>query len=357
MNQNKREKINQIAIKASDTILMALRKMDKQYVRLLFVMDGETFVNLVSIGDIQRAIINNFSLDTPVNKIFRKKVLVAKVGYDYDKVKTEMLENKTECMPVIDDNKKLVDTIFWEDLFKDKKQDNEILNLHVVIMAGGKGIRMRPITNIIPKPLIPIDDKTIIEHIIDNFQSVGCDKFYLSVNYKSDMIIDYFNKIDKNYKVEFISESKPLGTGGSLFLLKDLLKEPFFISNCDILINDDYRKIYNYHNEFQNELTVVASLRHYSIPYGTIETIEDGKLVSLHEKPELSFLINSGMYLLEPHLLDEIPDDQFFNITDLINNVKERGGKVGVFPVSEKSWIDIGEWDKYLDFVKFNYNK
>ncbi|NQU84277.1 MAG: mannose-1-phosphate guanylyltransferase, partial [Mariniphaga sp.] len=202
-------------------------------------------------------------------------------------------------------------------------------------------------------PLIPLDKKTIAEHIIDNFKNIGCNKFYFSINYKSEMIKQYFKELDKNYSVEFFEEDKPLGTAGSLHLLNGKIDKTFFISNCDIIIKDDYREIYKYHKEYKNELTIVGSFRHYHIPYGTLETGEDGRLISLQEKPQLSFLINSGMYILEPHLINEIPKNEFFHITDLIVKIKARNGRVGVFPVSEKSWIDIGEWDKYLRVIKY----
>jgi NDP-sugar pyrophosphorylase family protein len=219
-------------------------------------------------------------------------------------------------------------------------------------MAGGKGTRMQPLTHIIPKPLIPLDDKTIVEHIIDHFKKIGCKDFYMSVNYKAKNIRDYFAELEKDYNISFFEEAKPLGTAGSLHLLNGKIDKPFFISNCDILIEEDYREIYKYHKEYNNELTIVGSFRHYPIPYGTLETCEEGQLLSITEKPELSFLINSGMYILEPHLISEIPQNEFFHITDLIKKIKERNGRVGVFPVSEKSWVDIGEWDKYLGRIR-----
>ena len=344
----KSQKTNQISINKNTTILEALKKMDELFVRLLLVMEDDIFISLVSIGDLQRAIIKNLPLTTPVNNIFRKNIQVGNIEDDYNKIKKNMLANKTECMPILDKNNKLVDAIFWEDLFAETERNEKKLDLPVIIMAGGKGTRMRPLTNVIPKPLIPIDDKTIAEHIIDNFQKIGCNNFYFSVNYKSEMIKDYFNKLDKNYNIEFFEEEKPLGTAGSLHLLTGKINKTFFISNCDILIKDDYREIYKYHKEYKNELTIVGSFRHYPIPYGTLETGDGGKLISLQEKPQLSFLINSGMYILEPHLIEEIPKNQFFNITDLINKIKDRNGRVGVFPVTEKSWVDIGTWNEYL---------
>ena len=219
-------------------------------------------------------------------------------------------------------------------------------------MAGGKGTRLKPLTNIIPKPLLPIGEKTILETIMDKFMDIGCSAFYLSVNYKADSIRHYFDTLERNnYTISYFKEDKPLGTIGSLFLLKRIINQTFFISNCDIIIEEDYSEIYKYHKANSNEITIVAALKHYPIPYGTIETGENGKLITLTEKPELTFKINSGMYILEPHLLLEIPNNSFYHITDLIEKVKKRKGQIGVFPVSEKSWKDIGNWSEYKEMI------
>ena len=344
--------ISKIIISKNSTLLGALQQMDKTSARLLLVMDDNKFVSVISIGDIQRAIIANHDLDEPITNILRSKVNVASPYDNREKIKERMLRNRTEFMPIVDSNDDLVDVIFWKDIFKEKERVGEKLDLPVIIMAGGKGTRMRPLTHIIPKPLIPLDEKTISEHIIDNFKRVGCNKFYLSINYKAKMIREYFESMEKDYEIDFFEEIKPLGTAGSLHLLNGKIDSTFFISNCDILIAEDYYEIYKYHKEYNNELTIVGSFRHYPVPYGTLETCEEGRLVALKEKPELSFLINSGMYILEPHLIEEIPQNKFFHITDLIDKIMLRKGRVGVFPVSEKSWIDIGEWDEYLKNIK-----
>jgi NDP-sugar pyrophosphorylase family protein len=256
-------------------------------------------------------------------------------------------------MPVVNDKKELTKVYFWEDVFgEDEKRNQSKLNLPVVIMAGGKGTRLKPLTNVIPKPLIPIGDKTIIEEIMDRFVEVGCDDFYISVNYKAETIKQYFAQLkNDNYKTSYFQEEKPLGTAGSLFLIRDKINTTFFVSNCDIIINEDYSEILKYHRENKNELTIVAALKHYPIPYGTIKTKSKGVLDKLTEKPEITFQINSGMYILEPGLLDEIPENEFFHITHLIENIQKRDGNVGVFPVSEGSWKDIGNLDEYLKQV------
>jgi dTDP-glucose pyrophosphorylase len=324
--------------------------MDKIEKKLLLVFEGDHFVSLLSIGDIQRAIINNRSLETLVKDIIRKKTTVATIDDDFEDVKKVMIKGRTECMPILDKKGELYDVIFWEDIFGEgEKRITRKLNLPVVIMAGGAGTRLKPLTNVLPKPLIPIDEKTIMEHILDRFVSIGCRKIYASVNFKAEFIRFYFDNLNNpDYNITWFTEEKPLGTAGSLFLLKGKVKSTFFVSNCDILIDQDYGEIYDYHVEQKNELTIVAALKHVKIPYGTVETAEGGQLTALIEKPEITYKINSGLYILEPQLLNEIPENEFFNITDLIDRILKRKGRVGVFPVTENSWTDIGEWSEYL---------
>jgi dTDP-glucose pyrophosphorylase len=328
--------------------------MDELDKKLLIVFDEqEIFQGLLSVGDIQRAIINNRSVDTEVKEVLRGNIRVANPEDSYEEVKELMLEFRMELCPVLDAENNIVDVYFWEDIFGDYEiKPREHFSLPVVIMAGGFGTRLRPLTYVIPKPLIPIDDKTMLEHIFDRFNVYGCDRFYISVNYKSSLIEFYLKEQNLPYSISYFEEDKPLGTAGSLSLLKEELKETFFVSNCDILIEQDYSEILNYHRDNENELTVVAALKNYAIPYGTIETGKNGQLLSLNEKPDLTFKINSGMYILEPHLLNDIPEDEFFHITDLIEKIKKRKGNVGVFPVSEKSWKDVGEWDEYVKYIR-----
>ena len=223
----------------------------------------------------------------------------------------------------------------------------EKINLPVVIMAGGQGTRLRPLTNVIPKPLIPISEKTILEVIMDQFEGIGCKKFYISVNYKAEILEYYFNHLEHKYDIEFFREEKPLGTIGSVSLLKNKINTPFFVSNCDNLIDQDFRDVYEYHQNNQNDITIITSVKSYQIPYGVIETGPNGLLTNLTEKPEMTYMINTGVYILQPELINEIPSNHFFHITDLIIRLREKNGKIGCFPVSEKSWTDIGDWTEY----------
>lgn len=344
--------VSSLLISHKKTIISAMKHMDLIKRKLLIVLEENKYLGLVSIGDIQRAIIKNHKLTEPVSSIMRKDYIVAKPNQNIDDIKKLMIKLRAEFMPVVDSKNNLIDVYFWEDLFGETKKEPFFrFNLPVVIMAGGLGARLRPLTNVLPKPLIPIKDKTFIEEIFERFSNQGCDTFYISVNYKAELIEYYLQQQNLPYKLNYFQEDQPLGTAGSLSLLKGKINETFFVSNCDILIDQDYSEVLNYHLENKNEITIVAALKHYPIAYGTIETGDNGKLLKLIEKPEVTFKINSGMYILEPHLLNEIPSNKFFHITELIENINARGGKAGVFPVSEKSWKDVGNWNEYNQIV------
>ncbi len=354
MNAIKQERILGISIDGNSTIISALKLMDKKHLKLLLILDGQRFVSLLSIGDIQRAIISAVPMETPVSSILRDKVSFAHVTDSKESVIEIMKKRRIEFMPIVDDKGDLFDVIFWNELFETEQTSNsERFNLPVVIMAGGQGSRLRPLTSVLPKPLIPIGEQTMLEDIMERFASYGCSKFYISVNYKADFIRHYFDNFAKlKYSIEFFQEDKPLGTAGSLHMLKDRINSSFFVSNCDSIIDENYAEILAYHRANKNEITVVSALKTYSIPYGTLETGDNGLLKSIHEKPELTFKINTGVYLLEPHLLSEIPVEQFYHITFLIDKLTREQRKVGVFPISEGSWIDIGNWEEYLNYIK-----
>lgn len=339
-------------IEINTNLLAALKQMDEQHVKMLFVFENNHFVSILTIGDIQRAIVKNVSLDSPVAAIVKRNKKYAYVGEPMETIREKMLRLRAECMPVLDENGELADVIFWKDLFEsDESQTREKINLPVVIMAGGKGTRLKPITNVIPKPLVPIGDKTILETILDQFEEIGCTKFYMSVNYKADMMKYYLGQLNHKYDIEFFQEEKPLGTIGSVSLLKGRITTPFFVSNCDSINEQDYRDVYDYHVENHNDLTIVTMVKSFKIPYGVIETGEDGLMVALSEKPELTYQVNTGVYILNPNCIEEIPEGQFFHITDLMEKIKGRGGRVGCFPVSEHAWKDMGEWPEYLKMI------
>lgn len=344
-------KIKNRIIARDISILSAMKQMDEIKMKILFVYDGDRFEGILTLGDIQRAIIKGHSLTEGVSKIIDRNKIYAYSSEPIETIKQKMESIRAELMPVLQDGE-LVEVYTWEELFgKSSEPHKKLIDLPVVIMAGGKGTRLKPITNVIPKPLVPIGDKTILEVIMDQFEGIGCHKFYMSVNYKADMMKYYLSQLDHKYDIEFFMEDKPLGTIGSVSLLKGKITTPFFVSNCDSINEQDYRDVYEYHVNNHNDLTIVTMVKTFKIPYGVIETGEDGLMTSLSEKPELTYQVNTGVYILNPSCIEEIPEGEFFHITHLMEKIKTRGGRVGCFPVSEHAWRDMGEWPEYLRMI------
>lgn len=346
------EIIKDRVISPKSSLLDAMKQMDVVKVKMLFVFIDEHFEGIVTIGDIQRAIIKNVPLEAQVSSILDKDKEYASPHESMESIREKMIAFRAECMPVVDAGGALIDVYFWTDLFNyEEHPRHDKIDLPVVIMAGGKGTRLKPLTNVIPKPLVPVGEKTILEIIMDQFEGIGCHKFYMSVNYKADMIKYYLSQLPHQYDIEFFQEDKPLGTIGSVSLLKDKIKTPFFVSNCDSINEQDYRDVYDYHVQNRNDLTLVTMVRSFKIPYGVIETGDDGLMTALTEKPELTYQVNTGVYILNPSCIGEIPEGKFFHITHLMEKIKNRGGRVGCFPVSAQSWKDMGEWNEYLKMI------
>ena len=343
-------KINAIITSPDVNLKDALKHMDKLFCKSLLVLnDQKEFIGVLSVGDIQRALLADKPLETKISEALRPNSTIVQEDLPLKEIKSLILKEKMEFLPVLDSKGKISKVHFWNDFFEQTKLPPKgAFNVPVIIMAGGFGTRLKPLTNVLPKPLIPIGETTMLEEIFSRFGNYGCDEFHISVNYKAALIKYYLSSQHLPYNIDYFEENKPLGTAGSLSLIREKLNKTFIVHNCDILIEQDYSEILDYHKEHDNEITLVSVLKSYSIPYGTIETGINGQLTAMTEKPDMTFQINSGMYILEPHLMDEIPNDDFFHITDLINKIKDRNGKVGVFPVSENSWKDIGNWDEYL---------
>ena len=346
------DKIKNITITPETSLLSAMKLMDEMMVKTLFVLQADHFEGIITLGDIQRAIIKNIALTEPVKHVLDKNKIYGYHLEGEDAIKEKMRRMRAEVIPILNEQSELVDVWFWQDLFaKAELTQREKINLPVVIMAGGKGTRLKPITNVIPKPLVPIGEKTILEVILDQFESIGCRKFYMSVNYKADMMKYYLSHLPHKYDIEFFMEDKPLGTIGSLSLLKSKIDTPFFVSNCDSINEQDYRDVWDYHVNNNNDMTIVTMVKTFKIPYGVIETGEDGLMTALSEKPELTYQVNTGVYILNPSCIEEIPEGEFFHITHLMERIKTRGGRVGCFPVSEYAWKDMGEWPEYLKMI------
>jgi dTDP-glucose pyrophosphorylase len=340
--------IKDYLITTNSSIKEAIKQIEKNEEKIVFVIDeNNKLLGSLTDGDVRRWILNDGSINVSVLNACHKNPISIQNSYIKSDIIYLMESKRIFAIPIVDEYNQILDILFYRKLVnKTELFENKELDADVVIMAGGKGTRLEPFTKIVPKPLIPIDDKTILEHLIEKFSKYNIHKFYITINYKAELILAYFKELNPNYKIHFVREIEPLGTIGSLKLLPKKLKYHIIVVNCDILINEDYSKILKFHADNKNDITLVASLKHFKIPYGVCKT-KNGDLVSINEKPEYDFLVNTGFYIINKPLLELIPDDIIFHATDLFHEAKEKGYKIGVFPISDTAWIDIGEWEEY----------
>ena len=331
----------------SMTIVDAMKRIDKNTKGILFITDKEqALIGCVTDGDIRRWILKSGDLGTAIDKAMKTTPQFLKIEQKLLAEKV-MREKGITALPIVDDNKKICDVVFLSDCINiRKKEKKDLSNVPVIIMAGGRGTRLYPYTKILPKPLIPIGETPIIERIIDCFTEYNMKSFYMTVNYKKSMIKSYFADIAPKYDLKYVEEDKPLGTCGSIKLIKDKFNTSVFVTNCDALILTDYGKLYAHHEKTGNDITVVSALKNIIVPYGVLNTKEDGEIISMDEKPHLSYLINTGMYIIKPAVIEYIPNDEMYHMTDLISDVMKKGGKVGMYPISEDSFLDMGEFSE-----------
>jgi dTDP-glucose pyrophosphorylase len=340
--------VKDFLINEDNTMIEAMELLDSIAKKVLFVTKQEKLTAAITDGDIRRWILRKGNLDAKVKDIanYNPKFLFEK---SKALAKEYMKKMSIEALPIVDNNMQIISVVLWNDKELEKRIK---INVPIVIMAGGLGTRLYPYTKILPKPLIPIGEIPISEHIINRFHSYGCKDFYLIVNHKKNMIKAYFNEIAKDYNVTYVNEDKPLGTGGGLSLLKGRIDTTFILSNCDILIEEDYEKIYKFHKREKNLITMVCSLKQIKIPYGVIEINENGEIECMREKPELSLFTNTGMYVVEPKVVEELEDNQAIGFPDIIGKYKLAGKKIGIYPISENRWMDMGQLDEMENMWK-----
>jgi len=348
------EKYKKILVKPNFSLKTALKQIDKSGLQVLIVVDDkERILGIVTDGDVRRAIIKGLDFKTPIQVIMTKNPIA--ISYKSNKEEALRLMKKHEIrhIPVVDEKNKIINIFLWKDFLKNGEVACATKNVPVIIMAGGKGKRLDPFTKILPKPLIPIDEKPVIEVIMDNFKKYGFNKFIIALNYKAEMIKMYFAENPNNYQIEYIQEKDFLGTIGALSLIKDKLDQPFIVSNCDVVIDANYDDLLNYHKQNNNQITVLGVSRNINIPYGILNMKNEcADFEEIIEKPDYHFIVNSGVYILELEVIDLIPTNLPTDMPELLVLAKKKGFKIQIYPVN-CSWFDIGEWGEYKKAIEY----
>lgn len=334
--------IEKYLIPINATVMQTIDIIDKGARGIAFLCKGRRLLASVSDGDIRRYLLKNDDLQQSVLQVAEYHPYYLKENQS-DMAMDFMRDKCITAIPIVDDDMNILDIKF---LIWKKKSVIARLEIPLVIMAGGKGMRLRPYTDILPKPLFPLGDMTITEHIMEHFFCYGCNDVYMIINYKKEFIKSYF--IDKNLeqRLTFLEEDEFLGTGGGLRLLCGKLKDTFFMTNCDILIEADYSEILKFHRQKHNLITMVCAKKEIKVPYGIVETGVEGLALSMQEKPSFFYNTNTGLYVIEPSFLDRIPENKPVHITDVIQGCIACGDRIGVYLISDEEWMDMGQFEE-----------
>ncbi len=332
-------------IPPSIKIIDAIRLIDKNAFKTLIVVDSNNcLIGSLTDGDIRRGILKDISLEASVKEVINTSPISLSEDAHLDKIQKEMLEKRLNHVPLLDSKNKVVKIISKEDLKNRSHKENA-----VVLMAGGLGTRLQPLTENCPKPLLKVGDKPILETIIEGLKSHGFSELFITVNYMSDKIENYFQGgAAWGVNIRYIKESKSLGTAGALSLLpKENINAPFLIINGDLLTKTNYDQLLTFHQERAASATMAVREYDFQIPYGVLE-INDQKIISINEKPVHKFFVNAGIYVLSPSVLEMIPKEEYFEMTQLFQKIVNEKQLAAPFPLREY-WLDIG---KMSDFLK-----
>lgn len=337
--------IEQFIVESNSSIIDVMKKIDRNAKGIVFICQNNKLVACVTDGDVRRHILSGGKLFDTIDAIANYHPVF--LYEDHQNKAFEVMHDKyINAIPILNSEGRIMNIYFLRDELFKEGEAFEQLNTPLVIMAGGKGSRLKPYTDVLPKPLIPVGDKTITERIMDRFAGYGCTDVTMIVNYKKEFIKAYFKESNEKRNINFVDENEYLGTGGGLKLLSNQIKDTFFMSNCDILIYADYEKILRYHQKAHNVITLVCARKKIEIPYGTIENDVEGQVTKLKEKPILEYNVNTGFYVIEPAFLKKIPDKTFIHITDVISQCVQLKEKVGTYLIDDDSWMDMGQLDE-----------
>ncbi|MBW1740302.1 MAG: nucleotidyltransferase family protein [Deltaproteobacteria bacterium] len=327
-------------------IIEALKIIDAASLQIALVVDEQRhLLGTVTDGDVRAGILRGVSLQEPVEKVMWKRPIVARSDDDPEAVLNLMKREDILQIPLVDEEGRVVGMKILKELIRTPARENS-----VVVMAGGLGTRLRPVTNDFPKPLLKVGNKPILEIILENFIEYGFHSFYFSVNYMAELIEKHFGDGSRwGVQIEYLREKKRMGTAGALSLLQERPKEPLFVMNGDLLTKVNFLQLLEFHEEHKAKGTMCVREYDLQVPYGVVQT-EKHRLVSIDEKPVHRFFVNAGIYVLDPVVLEYIPENSFFDMTSVFQKLVEEGEETAVFPIREY-WLDIGRMD---DFKRAN---
>lgn len=332
---------------APDTpILKTLEIIDKGARQIALVVDeNDRLLGTVTDGDIRRGLLKGKSLHDPVSDVMNAYPIVASPYDTKEDILALMKLRQLHQIPVVDEDGRILRVEILDDLLRPAKRDNI-----VVLMAGGLGTRLRPLTHECPKPLLKVGNKPILETILLNFIEHGFYRFYLSVNYKADMIKEYFGDGSRwNVEIRYLHEEKSLGTAGALSLLPEVPDAPFFVMNGDLLTKVNFGQLLDFHRTHRAYATMCVREYDHQVPYGVVR-LNRHQLLGIEEKPVQRFFVNAGIYVLEPDTLSLIPENDFFDMPSLFELLVQQEKQTIAFPIREY-WLDIG---RLADFERAN---
>ena len=348
------KKLKKIIISPESNIRKSMHLIKSNGLKGLIVVNkNNNLLGTLTDGDLRKFILRNNNLNETINKIYNKKskYIIGKT-FSEKKIKTLIEKYKIPFLPIVDKNNRVIDYITNEKIKKIKRKiPHRLSNIPVIIMAGGLGKRLLPFTNILPKALMPIKNKTVIELIIEKFFNFGMNNFILSINFKSEIIKAFFKEKKPGYKISFIEEKKPLGTIGSLSQLKKSKYKNIFLANCDTIVKVDYSKVMKHHLKNNNDITILAIDKNSTIPYGVINLNKQNKFKFIEEKPKYKYLANAGLYLIKSDLINKIPKNKFLHATDFIKKLS-KSINIGIFKIKESQWMDVGQWEEFEKTIK-----
>lgn len=336
------QSIQDITVKLTITIKEALSLIDKSSKQILLVVDEcGKLIGTISDGDVRRGLLKGYSLDNSIELIYFTNPTVANVSDSKESIIRIATTKKIHQIPIIDNDGNLVGLDTLNELVSKQTKSNP-----VVLMAGGLGTRLGELTKTIPKPMLHIGSKPILETIIENFSKYGYINFIISVNYLSHVIEEYFGDGSRwGISISYVHEQKRLGTAGALSLIREKLSEPFFVMNGDLLTNVNFEYLHNYHLS-QNALGTMGVREYdFQVPYGVVN-IDNDKISSIVEKPIHKFFVSAGIYMLSPEVLTFVPDDSFFDMPSLFESIISNSDRAVSFPIHEY-WLDIGRMNDY----------